>query len=33
MFTKFWSEQPKGSDYAEDLSVDGRKISEHILEK
>jgi len=33
MHTKFWSEDRKVRDQAEDLDVDGRKILERILGK
>jgi hypothetical protein len=33
MHTKFWWENMKGRDYAEDLGADGKIISELILEK
>jgi len=33
MLTKLWSENMKGRDHLEDLSIDGKKISEGILGK
>jgi hypothetical protein len=33
MYTKFWSENPKGRDYSEDLGVDRRIILKLILVK
>jgi len=33
MYKKFWSENLKGRDHAEDLGVDGRIILEWILGK
>jgi hypothetical protein len=33
MRTKFWPENPKGIDHFEDLGVDGRIISQWILNK
>jgi hypothetical protein len=33
MHTKFWSENLKGRDHSDDLSVDGRIILEWILNK
>jgi hypothetical protein len=33
MRTNIWSESLKGKDYSEDLGVDGKVISEWILEK
>jgi hypothetical protein len=33
MYTKFWSQNIKGRDHLEDVSIDGRKIFKQILEK
>jgi hypothetical protein len=33
MHTKFWSENPKGRDYSEELGVDGTVALKYIVEK